>query len=190
MVHKQGYVNTIIGFRRDLGNIYSTSRSKVSTAERESVNTIIQGTGASLTNMAVYLMNKMFYEKGYKSRMFVTVHDSVGIDCPPEEIPEVPNKCLEIMTHLPFKWLFIDYKGKRIRYPIDADMDIGLNYNDMVSFDWDDYKTFKNGDNYIKYNLELGKISDLKECKKITEEQADSMTKELEAKKPEYQKAE
>ena len=44
--------------------------------------------------------------------MFVTVHDSVGIDCPPEEIPEVPNKCLEIMTHLPFKWLFIDYKGK------------------------------------------------------------------------------
>lgn len=189
LVHKQGYVNTIIGFRRDLGNIYSTSRSKVATAERESVNTIIQGTGASLTNMAVYLMNKMFYEKGYKSRMFVTVHDSVGIDCPPEEIPEVPNKCLEIMTHLPFKWLFIDYKGKRIRYPIDADMDIGLNYNDMVSFDWDDYKTFKNGDNYIKYNLELGKISDLKECKKITEKQADSMIKEMEAKKPEYQKA-
>ena len=138
-VERQGYVNTIIGFRRDLQDIWSTDKSKQSSAQRESVNTIVQGTGASLTNYAVYLITKLIHDKHLKTRVFVTVHDSIGLDCPPEEVPAVPEACLYIMTHLPFKWLFTTYKGKRIRYPIDADMDIGNNYNDMVSFDKDDY---------------------------------------------------
>ena len=32
-------------------------------------------------------------------------------------------------------WLFIDKDGKRVRYPIDAEMQIGFNYNDLVSYD-------------------------------------------------------
>lgn len=186
-VVERGYVNTIIGFRRDLQDIWSTDRTKQASAERESVNTIIQGSGASLTNYAVYLITKLIHDKNLKTRVFVTVHDSIGLDCPPEEVPVVPEACLYIMTHLPFKWLYTTYKGERIRYPVDADMEIGNNYNDMVEFNKEDYLTFNNKDNYIKYYRTLDYISDLKESDKISEVEFDAMTKHIESKKSQYQ---
>lgn len=186
-VREQGYVNTIIGFRRDLQDIWSTDKAKQSSAERESVNTIIQGSGASLTNYAVYLITKLIHDKNLRSRVFVTVHDSIGIDCPPEEIPVVPEACLYIMTHLPFKWLFTTYKGKLIRYPIDADMDIGNNYNDMVSFDREDYSTFKDGNKYIKYYRILGYLSDLRDSGKLTDQEYETTVSYYKSKKSQYQ---
>lgn len=186
-VAQQGYVNTIIGFRRDLQDIWSSDKSKQASAERESVNTIIQGSGASLTNYAVYLITKLIHDKHLKTRVFVTVHDSIGLDCPPEEVPVVPEACLYIMTHLPFDWLYTTYKGKRMRYPVDADMDIGNNYNDMVSFDAKDFATFKNPDNYIKYYRTLGYISDLHESNKLNDKDYETMNKYYEQKKPQYQ---
>lgn len=186
-VHEQGYVNTIIGFRRDLQDIWSTDKSKQASAERESVNTIIQGSGASLTNYAVYLITKLIHDKHLKTRVFVTVHDSIGLDCPPEEIPVVPEACLYIMTHLPFDWLYTDYKGKKIRYPIDADMDIGNNYNDMVSYDREDFLSFNNAENYIKYYRKLDYISDLKESGKLNEESYNKLLTYYKSKKVDYQ---
>jgi DNA polymerase I-like protein with 3'-5' exonuclease and polymerase domains len=186
-VREQGYVNTIIGFRRDLQDIWSTDKARQSSAERDSVNTIIQGSGASLTNYAVYLITKLIHDKNLKSRVFVTVHDSIGLDCPPEEIPVVPELCLYIMTHLPFKWLYADYKGKHIRYPIDADMDIGNNYNDMVSYDREEFKTFKSADNYIKYHRILDYLSDLKESNKLDNDKYEKLVNYYEKNKFKYQ---
>ena len=187
LVHRQGYVNTVIGFRRDLNDVISTERSRVSEAERQSVNTIIQGTGASLTNMANYLIVKMIHDCHLKSRIFVTVHDSIGLDCPPDEIPAVPEAALYLMTHIPFDWLFIDYKGKHIRYPIDADLEVGDNYNDMVEYNSKDYKSFANAENYITYYRHLNYLSDLKESGKLEENKYNDLVKYVESLKPKYQ---
>lgn len=186
-VAEQGYVTTLIGFRRDLQDIWSTDKKTVASAERKSVNTIIQGSGASLTNYAIYLITKMIHDKNLKSRIFVTVHDSIGLDCPPEEVPIVPEACMYIMTHLPFKWLYTTYQGKEIRYPIDADIEIGNNYNDMVEFDAKDYATFKDKDNYIKYYRILNYLSDLFESKKIDQEKYDKLVAYYENRKSSYQ---
>ena len=70
-----------------------------------------------------------------KSKVALTVHDSVFGDIYPTEIKQVLYMVKYIMIHLPLKWLFIDKDSKRVRYPIDAEMQIGFNYNDLVSYD-------------------------------------------------------
>lgn len=66
-------------------------------------------------------------------------------------------------------------------------MDIGNNYNDMVSFDRADYATFKNKNNYIKYYRTLGYISDLRDCQKLSEDDYNKLVNYYEQKKPQYQ---
>lgn len=169
-VKQNGYVETAIGFRRSLEGINSSDKGTQSRADRQSVNTIIQGTGASLTNTALFLICDYLRANNLKSKLALTVHDSVLLDCPPEELPVVPQAVLTIMTNLPFKWLYIDYKGKLIRYPIDAEMEIGNNYNDMVDYDPEDAKSFSNLDEYINYYNTLGRLSDLYESKELEED--------------------
>lgn len=183
-VKKHGYVETIIGFRRNLEGINSTDFGVQSKAERQSVNTIIQGSGACLTNTALFLINQYLRNNHKRSRLAVTVHDSVLLDCPDEECPEVPQTVKYIMTHLPFKWLYSDFHGKTIRYPIDAEMDIGNNYNDMVEYNPDEVAAFGTIDNFIKYYQILGQLSDRFESKALTEEEYQAAVKKVEALHP------
>ena len=169
-VKQNGYVETAIGFRRSLEGINSTEFGTKSQAERQSVNTIIQGTGASLTNTALFLICDYLRVHHLKSKLALTVHDSVLIDCSPDELPEVPQAVLTIMTNLPFKWLFMQHEGKLIRYPIDAEMEIGNNYNDMVDYDPEDATKFPSLDSYIKYYNTLNQLSDLYESKELAED--------------------
>lgn len=177
-------METLIGFRRNLEGINSTDFGVKSKAERQSVNTVIQGTGASLTNTALYLITEYLRVNKLRSKLAITVHDSVLIDCPPEELPKVPEDILTIMTNLPFKWLFTNYKGKTIRYPIDAEMEIGVTYNDMVEYVPEEVKDFPSLDSYIKYNLALTKVADYEESGKITKEEFKVLTKKIEENHP------
>jgi DNA polymerase I-like protein with 3'-5' exonuclease and polymerase domains len=174
-----GYVTTLNGFRRNLGGAFSTDYGKRSKAQRQSVNTIIQGSGAILTNTAVIILNELLAKSKFKSVIIATVHDSILIDCPEEEIDKVSTLALYVMEHLDYPWLFTNYKGKRIRYPIEAEVDIGKTYNDMVGLDKDKLKHFDSYNSYIDYFEKIKMLQDMEESKDISKEQYEKIIDKL-----------
>ncbi|QIA28545.1 DNA polymerase family A [Phage f2b1] len=188
-VKKYGFVECMQGFRRSLRDIYSQDKSKVNGALRKSVNTRIQGTGAYLTNSSVILINKFIEAKGLRSKVVLTVHDSIVLDCPPEEVHLMAQVARHIMENLPIDWLFIDWKGEKIRYPIKADVEIGVNYNDMVGYDAEELNTFQNIAGYCKFHNDLKQVKNYKESKVIDKEKAEQLKAAIEERKSVYQTA-
>lgn len=179
-VEQNGYVNTMNGFRRDLAGTFSTDFGIKSKAERQSVNTIIQGSGAILTNTAVILIQDKFRELGMKTVLAATVHDSVLLDAPRDEVHEAIKIALDIMQNLPYDWLFTNYKGERIRYPIEAEAGIGHTYNDMVDYDKEQIDRL-GFDTYIEYQEKLKLLSDMNESGQLDKDVYEKVSTQIKA---------
>lgn len=188
-VKRDGFVETLHGFRRNLRDVYSQDRSKQNEALRQSVNTKIQGSGAFLTNSSVIYIHKWLEQNNLRSKIILTVHDSIVIDCPPEEVHIVAQAARYIMENLPIDWLFVDWKGEKMRYPIAADVEIGVTYNDMVDYDKEELDSFSTIANYCKYHLDLRRIEDYKNSDMITEDKFEELTQSIEGNKNVYQSA-
>lgn len=80
-----GYCETYFGRRRALPGINSSDRGERSRAERQAVNTSIQGTAADLIKMAIVRADTSFQEKGFKSRLVLNVHDQLVVAHHPDD---------------------------------------------------------------------------------------------------------
>lgn len=97
MAHEQKYVETIFGRRRYLPFIDSGVMYERGKAERQAVNTIIQGSAADINNIALIRFQKWIEKSQSKSKLIACVHDSIIVETPREEIEVVQfelNKCL------------------------------------------------------------------------------------------------
>lgn len=186
-VKKDGYIETLHGFRRNLRDVYSQDRSKQNEALRQAVNTRIQGTGAFLTNTSVIFIQKWLEKNNMKSVMVLTVHDSVVVDAHPEEITVVAKAVKYIMENLPIKWLNIEWEGKQMRYPLEADIDIGVTYNDVIAYEEEDFNTFESVKGYCRYYLDIQKIRDYRDADLIDEDKYEELTSKIEKNKHIYQ---
>ena len=119
--------------------------------------------------------------------LVATVHDSIVVDVHPDEIEEVAQVVKYIMENVPAEFLYTTLNGQRVRYPIEADVEIGHNYNDLVDYDAEDFKTFNSPTGYIKYRRDIKLLIDHEESGKITEEQLDEAIQIIENQKAHYQ---
>jgi len=158
------------GHRRILRDVWGNKQAK-SGAYRQSVNTIIQGTGAYLTNFSVVLIQDYLRTRKKKSKLVATVHDSIVIDIHPDEIEEITEITKLIMENLPVDFLNFEWKGQQIRYPITADVEIGSSYKDLVDYDPELFKQFNSAKGYIKYLKDKSVLEDHFVSGKLTEEQ-------------------
>src|SRR5699024_11230053 len=62
---------------------------------------LIQGSGSFLTNMSLTYLDDFIQSRNLKSKVIATVHDSILIDCPPEEAKIMAKVTLHIMENLP-----------------------------------------------------------------------------------------
>lgn len=158
------------GHRRILRDVWGNKQAK-SGAYRQSVNTIIQGTGAYLTNFSVILIQDYLRTRNKESKLVATVHDSIVIDMHPDEIEEITQITKLIMENLPIDFLNFEWKGQVLRYPITADVEIGSSYKDLVDYDPELFKQFRTAKGYINYLKDKATLQDYFESKKINEEQ-------------------
>ncbi|QVD57597.1 hypothetical protein Remus_062 [Silviavirus remus] len=170
-VQKHGYVETMNGHRRYIHSAQSRDKKIKNEGLRQSFNTIIQGTGGYLTNMAITYIDDFIQNKNMKSKLVATVHDSIVVDSPPEEVNIMAKVIVHVMENLPYDFLKIKINGELRQYPIDADIEIGLTYNDMVEYNEELINKFNSYKGYIKYKLALQQIKDYYESGKLTEEQ-------------------
>ena len=85
----KGYATTILGRRRTLRDINSRNATARQAAERDAINTPIQGSAADLIKVAMVRIDKVLRERALRSRMVMQIHDELVFDVPKEEEAEV-----------------------------------------------------------------------------------------------------
>jgi DNA polymerase-1 len=83
---KNGYVETLMGRKRWLKDIGSSNFTVRGFAERNAINSPIQGTAADMVKLAMISIHREMKEKKMASKMILQVHDELVFDAVPEEL--------------------------------------------------------------------------------------------------------
>lgn len=83
---RDGFVTTILGRRRYLPEINNKNQTIRQFAERQAVNTPIQGSASDLIKLAMVQIHKEINNRNFKGRMLMQVHDELVFDVPNEEL--------------------------------------------------------------------------------------------------------
>ena len=94
---EHGYVQTVLGRKRWLRDINSSNFTVRGYAERNAINSPIQGTAADMIKLAMVKVHKALKEKNFRSRMILQVHDELVFDAVKEEVEALKPLVLECM---------------------------------------------------------------------------------------------
>ncbi|MBV4357403.1 DNA polymerase I [Pinibacter aurantiacus] len=92
-----GYVQTLMGRKRWLRDIGSSNFTVRGFAERNAINSPIQGTAADMIKMAMAKVHTTFKEKNFRSKMILQVHDELVFDAVKDEVEIIKPVILECM---------------------------------------------------------------------------------------------
>jgi DNA polymerase-1 len=92
-----GYVETLMGRKRWLRDINSANFTVRGFAERNAINSPIQGTAADMIKLAMIQIDKTFLQRGFKSKMLLQVHDELVFDVHKDELDIIQPIILECM---------------------------------------------------------------------------------------------
>lgn len=99
MARNSGYVQTIMGRRRYLSDISSNNAVVRGMAERNAINTPVQGSAADIIKLAMIEIHAAFVRKGLQSKMVLQVHDELNFDVLRTELSSVEVIVKEKMEH-------------------------------------------------------------------------------------------
>ncbi|MGZ3845501.1 MAG: DNA polymerase I [Flavisolibacter sp.] len=94
---EHGYVQTILGRKRWLRDINSSNFTVRGYAERNAINSPIQGTAADMIKLAMVKVYDSLKAKRFKSKMILQVHDELVFDALQEEVEDLKPLILECM---------------------------------------------------------------------------------------------
>jgi len=86
---EKGYVETILGRRRTLKDINSRNATVRGFAERNAINSPIQGSAADLIKVAMINIHEKLDKKKLRSKMILQVHDELVFDVHKEELEDM-----------------------------------------------------------------------------------------------------
>lgn len=139
-VRKLGYLESFTGRRRRLPEVYSEDEEIVARALRQSGNFPIQNGASEMTLMSLVLIWQEMQDRGYRSKIILTVHDSIIFDLHVDEAFEVMSLARQIMesiTKLSDQVLpGLDWSWLKV--PIVADCEVGRDWQALVGIDPDD----------------------------------------------------
>ena len=89
VAREKGYVETLFGRRRPMGDLRAKNRQVVLAAERAAINMPIQGTAADLIKKAMLVVDEELEKQGLRTRMLLQVHDELLFEAPESEVEAV-----------------------------------------------------------------------------------------------------
>ncbi|PAW77001.1 MAG: DNA polymerase I [Verrucomicrobia bacterium Tous-C9LFEB] len=120
---ENGYVETVTGRRRTLRDITSANANVRGGAERNAINSPIQGTAADMIKIAMIRVQQALNAGNYQTRMILQVHDELLFDLyNPEKDIILPLVEEKMKTAIP-----------TLRVPIVVEMGLGQNWLDAHS---------------------------------------------------------
>ncbi len=94
---ENGYVETLMGRKRWLRDINSGNFTVRGFAERNAINSPIQGTAADMIKMAMISIHETFKKNRFKSKMLLQVHDELVFDAHRDEVEIIKPIIIECM---------------------------------------------------------------------------------------------
>ena len=121
---EQGYVETLMGRKRYLPEIYSEMRQLRAQAERMAVNFPIQGTAADIMKKAMIAVDAALPSISGDARMIMQVHDELVFEVAKRDAQALAEKIPELMRGV-----------ANLRVPLVAEASIGSNWGEMESME-------------------------------------------------------
>ncbi|MBN8665044.1 MAG: DNA polymerase I [Chitinophagales bacterium] len=94
---ENGYVQTVMGRKRWLRDINSSNFTVRGFAERNAINSPIQGTAADMIKLAMIRIHKAMRQEKLRSKMILQVHDELVFDAHKSEVDTLKALILENM---------------------------------------------------------------------------------------------
>jgi DNA polymerase-1 len=117
---EHGGAETLLGRQRPLPAINSDNWGARSEAERQALNTPIQGSAADLIKLAMVRVHERLRAEGLQARMVLQVHDELLLEVPEDELKQVTALVAQEMEQV---------------YPLDVpltvDVKVGRNWLEM-----------------------------------------------------------
>jgi DNA polymerase-1 len=95
---EQGFVETLMGRKRWLRDINSSNFTVRGFAERNAINSPIQGSAADMIKLAMIKIHQEMKKKHWASKMILQVHDELVFDAVESELPALKELILSCMT--------------------------------------------------------------------------------------------
>ena len=95
---EKGYAETVLGRRRTLRDINSRNATARQSAERDAINTPIQGSAADLIKIAMVRTDRALKAENLRVKMVLQIHDELVFDCPKAEAERVKEIVRREMT--------------------------------------------------------------------------------------------
>jgi DNA polymerase-1 len=114
-----GYVETLMGRKRWLRDINSSNFTVRGFAERNAINSPIQGSAADMIKLAMISIHEQMKKKNWESKMILQVHDELIFDAVENEVADLQKLIVSCMTSamiLPNE------------VPVEAEVGIGKNW--------------------------------------------------------------
>ena len=120
---KNGFVTTLSGRRRPLPDMLSQSGQARALAERQAVNTLIQGSAADLIKFAMLSVHTDGELKSMGARLLLQIHDELIVEVPELHAEDAAKKLSLLMTDTS-PW------GIILHVPLVAEAGIGHNWGE------------------------------------------------------------
>ena len=117
MARENWYVETMFGRRRHLPDILSRNSVVRGNAERNAINSPIQGSAADVIKIAMVNIQQTMEKEQLKSAMILQVHDELNFDVIPDELDRVKKIVKENMEN-----------AAELQVPLTIDMGEGANW--------------------------------------------------------------
>jgi DNA polymerase-1 len=114
-----GYVETLMGRKRWLRDINSSNFTVRGFAERNAINSPIQGSAADMIKLAMIRVHNEMKKKHWDSKMILQVHDELVFDATESELPDLKKLIMECMTGA------LDLPNG---VPVEAEIGVGKNW--------------------------------------------------------------
>jgi DNA polymerase I len=114
-----GEVRTLFGRLRPIPEINSRDAPSRNRAEREAMNTPLQGTAADLMKLAMVKAHRRLKQERLQTRMILTVHDELVFEAPEAEV-----EAAKALVKAEMEGVY------PLRVPLRVDLGVGLNWRD------------------------------------------------------------
>lgn len=120
-VRDKGFVRTLLGRKRNLPDFNSSNPRLKELAQRQAINTPIQGSCADIIKTTMVRIYKVFKEKNLKTKLIIQIHDDLVFDVHGDEIREVKDI---VKTNME--------EAFKLKVPLKVNLKAGGNWAEMT----------------------------------------------------------
>lgn len=120
---EHGYVTTMAGRRRWLPEIYSNNGQMVAQAQRQAINTVIQGSAADVIKLAMLAVYNDKSLRDMQARLILQIHDELLLEAPKDKAQEAGKIVIALMEN-------VHPGGQSFSIPLLVDSGYGANWGE------------------------------------------------------------